>query len=81
MWQRWLLIGAWLIAVGDSVVFVPLLKSLYPRPSSRLYFGHPLLPETNYSFPSGHAIKAVVLYGMLAYFALQLYELGEHTQS
>jgi hypothetical protein len=51
------------------MVFVTLLKALFTRPS-RPYFEHPLLLETYYSFPSGHAMEAVVLYGMLAYFAM-----------
>jgi len=45
-----------------------LLKGLFVRP--RPYFEHPLLIETSYSFPSGHAMESFVLYGMLAYFAV-----------
>jgi undecaprenyl-diphosphatase len=67
-WRRWLLFGTWVIAAGGSVVLILLLKALFARP--RPYFEQPLLLETYYSFPSGHAMEAVVLYGMLAYFAV-----------
>ena len=66
--RRWLLFATWLIAAGGSVVLILLLKVLFARP--RPYFEQPLLLETYYSFPSGHAMEAVVLYGMLAYFAV-----------
>jgi undecaprenyl-diphosphatase len=67
-WRRWLLFGTWVIAAGGSVMFILLLKALFARP--RPYFEQPLLLETYYSFPSGHAMEAVVLYGTLAYFAV-----------
>jgi membrane-associated phospholipid phosphatase len=67
-WRRWLLFGTWVIAAGGSGVFLLLLKAFFARP--RPYFEQPLLLETYYSFPSGHAMEAVVLYGTLAYFAL-----------
>lgn len=66
--RRWLLFWTWLIATGGSVVLILLLKALFARP--RPYFEQPLLLEPYYSFPSGHAMEAVVLYGMLAYFAV-----------
>jgi membrane-associated phospholipid phosphatase len=68
VWRRWLLFGTWVIATGGSVVLILLLKALFARP--RPYFEQPMLLETYYSFPSGHAMEAVVLYGMLAYFAM-----------
>ncbi len=67
-WRRWLLFGTWVIAAGGSVVLILLLKALFARP--RPFFEQPLLLEPYYSFPSGHAMEAVVLYGMLAYFAV-----------
>ena len=45
-----------------------LIKDLFARP--RPSFEHPLLLETSYSFPSGHAMESFVVYGMLAYFAV-----------
>ncbi len=67
-WRRWLLFGTWIIAAGGSVLLLLLLKALFARP--RPYFEQPMLLETYYSFPSGHAMEVVVLYGMLAYFAV-----------
>ena len=67
-WRRWLLFWTWVIAAGGSVMLILLLKALFARP--RPYVEQPLLLETYYSFPSGHAMEAVVLYGTLAYFAV-----------
>jgi membrane-associated phospholipid phosphatase len=67
-WRRWLLFGTWVITAGGSMVLILLLKAVFARP--RPNFEQPLLLETYYSFPSGHAMEAVVLYGMLAYFAV-----------
>jgi membrane-associated phospholipid phosphatase len=66
--RRWLFLGSWLAAVAGSAVLNQLLKGLFERP--RPYFEHPLLVETSYSFPSGHAMESFVVYGMLAYFAV-----------
>jgi membrane-associated phospholipid phosphatase len=66
--RRWLFLGSWLAAVAGSAVLNHLLKQLFERP--RPYFKHPLLVETSYSFPSGHAMESFVVYGMLAYFAV-----------
>src|SRR5215211_1568012 len=53
--RQWLYLGTWVAAVGGSAVLDRLLKELFARP--RPYFEHPLLLETSYSFPSGHAIS------------------------
>jgi membrane protein DedA with SNARE-associated domain/membrane-associated phospholipid phosphatase len=66
--RRWLFLGTWLVAVGGSAVLNRLLKGLFARP--RPFFEHPLLIESSYSFPSGHAMESLVVYGMLAYFAV-----------
>jgi membrane protein DedA with SNARE-associated domain/membrane-associated phospholipid phosphatase len=66
--RRWLFLGSWLAAVAGSAVLNQLLKGLFARP--RPHFDHPLLIETSYSFPSGHAMESFVVYGMLAYFAV-----------
>src|SRR5829696_7207703 len=66
--RRWLFLGSWLAAVAGSAVLNYLLKGLFERP--RPYFEHPLLIETSYSFPSGHAMESFVVYGMLAYFVI-----------
>jgi undecaprenyl-diphosphatase len=66
--RRWLSLATWLVAVGGSAVLNQLLKALFARP--RPFFEHPLLIETSYSFPSGHAMESFVVYGMLAYFVV-----------
>lgn len=66
--RRWLYLGTWLAAVGGSAVLNQILKGLFAR--TRPFFEHPLLIETSYSFPSGHAMESLVVYGMLAYFAV-----------
>lgn len=69
VWRRWWLpLAMWLAAVAGGVALNQLLKGLFARP--RPSFADPLLPESGYSFPSGHAMQSLVLYGMLAYFAV-----------
>jgi undecaprenyl-diphosphatase len=57
-----------LAALAGGEALNLLLKELFARP--RPFFVDPLLPVTGYSFPSGHAMVALVAYGMLAYFAI-----------
>ena len=66
--RRWLHLATWIAAVAGGAVLNHLLKGLFARP--RPFFEHPLLIETSYSFPSGHAMESLVVYGMLAYFAV-----------
>jgi undecaprenyl-diphosphatase len=66
--RRWVYLATWIAAVGGSVALDRLLKELFARP--RPFFEHPLLVESSYSFPSGHAMESLVVYGMLAYFAV-----------
>ncbi len=61
-------LATWFAALVGSAALNQLLKTLFARP--RPYFEHPLVLETSYSFPSGHAMESLVLYGMLAYFAV-----------
>ncbi len=68
-WARqWGYLGTWIVAVAGCAILNRLLKELFDRP--RPSFDHPLLIETSYSFPSGHAMESLVMYGMLAYFAV-----------
>jgi membrane-associated phospholipid phosphatase len=66
--RQWLSLGTWLAALVGGVVLNQLLKEVFARP--RPYFEHPLVLETSYSFPSGHATMSLICYGMLAYFAV-----------
>jgi membrane-associated phospholipid phosphatase len=66
--RRWVSLVTWIVAAGGSAVLSQLLKGLFARP--RPFFEHPLLIEKSYSFPSGHAMESLVVYGMLAYFVV-----------
>src|SRR5919107_2512557 len=66
--QKWTFLVTWLAAVAGSAFLNHVLKGLFARP--RPHFEHPLLVETSYSFPSGHAMESFVIYGMLAYLAV-----------
>jgi len=66
--RSWLMLVAWLGAVLGGEALNLLLKDLFARP--RPSFEHPLVVETSYSFPSGQAMESLVVYGMLAYFAV-----------
>jgi membrane-associated phospholipid phosphatase len=65
--EKWKL-AFWLFAIfmGELLNFI--LKNLYDRP--RPVFLEPLAIATHASFPSGHAMKALIVYGMLAYFLM-----------
>src|SRR5919112_1846748 len=68
-WRRlWTLLWTWIAAVAGSALIDWLLKGLFQRP--RPHFAHPLVVESSYSFPSGHAMESFVVYGMLAYLAV-----------
>jgi len=64
--RQWLYLGTWLAGLAGGAALNQLLKELFARP--RPYFEHPLVLETSYSFPSGHATMSLIFYGMLAYF-------------
>lgn len=66
--RRWSALAAWLVAVLGGEALNLLLKDLFARP--RPPFERPLVVETSYSFPSGQAMESLVVYGMLAYFAV-----------
>lgn len=53
-----------LIAFGGAVCINAALKLLFARPRPAVF--PPLVSESSYSFPSGHAVAAVALYGLLA---------------
>ena len=66
--RRWSALAVWLVAVIGGEALNLLLKDLFARPRPR--FERPLVVETSYSFPSGQAMESLVVYGMLAYFAV-----------
>lgn len=57
------------VATSGGILLNLWLKSLIQRPRPGL---EPLLAETNYSFPSSHAMMALVVYGILAYISFQI---------
>jgi undecaprenyl-diphosphatase len=59
------------IAIVGAGVIIQSVKLLVHRP--RPSFFTPLLHEAGYSFPSGHSLIAMVVYGLLGYFALNLF--------
>ena len=60
--------AAWLVAVLGGEALNLLLKDLFARP--RPHFEHPLVVKASYGFPSGQAMGSLVVYGMLACFAV-----------
>jgi membrane protein DedA with SNARE-associated domain/membrane-associated phospholipid phosphatase len=68
-WDRLLTLA--LSVPGGSLVNVVMKEAFQrPRPSLKEAFVH----LTSYSFPSGHAMSSVLLYGLLAIFAIQSFE-------
>ena len=68
-WKRyWYRLVALLLIVPGGVLLNILLKFVFAR--QRPTFEHPLVIVLGYSFPSGHAFAATVLYGGLAAFAV-----------
>jgi membrane-associated phospholipid phosphatase len=66
--RRYIHLVTWAVAwIGGELLNV-LLKNIFARP--RPVFEDPLQVAANYSFPSGHAMLSVIVYGLLAYFAL-----------
>ena len=63
------------IAVIGAGVIIQGIKLFVqrPRPQAVPHSFQPLLHETGYSFPSGHSLIAMVVYGLLGYFALHLF--------
>ena len=61
------------LALATAGVFITslLFKDIFSRPRPQ---GHQLVVESGFSFPSVHAIIAVALYGMLAYFLVKYFK-------
>ena len=61
----------WLVmaSFGGTLLLNSLLKLLFARPRPDVF--PPLTSETTYSFPSGHTMAAVAVYGLLTLFLWQ----------
>jgi membrane-associated phospholipid phosphatase len=66
--RQWSLLAGWLTAVVGVGVLDSSLKGLFRRVGPRLH--NPWVAEAGWSFPSGHAMGTVVVYGFLAYMLL-----------
>jgi len=69
LWRRrffWL--AVLVSSVAGGALLNKLLKYAFHRP--RPHFDDPILRLTSYSFPSGHAMMATVLYGVVAAYLL-----------
>ena len=58
------------VAVIGAGLLIQVIKVTFQRARPDVF--EPLLHETGWSFPSGHSVIAVVVYGLLGYFALRL---------
>lgn len=65
--------AAWTIpiAIIGAGVIIQAVKLVIKRP--RPSFFAPVLHETGFSFPSGHSLIAMVVYGLLGYFLMHLF--------
>jgi undecaprenyl-diphosphatase len=68
--RQWLLLISWGVAILGNSLLNAFLKITFQR--LRPEFAEPILVEEFWSFPSGHAMGAVLLYGMLTYFLVLL---------
>ncbi len=69
-WHRWWLHAiTWALATGIGGLLVRMLKHLFER--ERPIHDHALTDSTGWSFPSGHAAGAMLIYGMLGYFVIR----------
>jgi membrane-associated phospholipid phosphatase len=66
--RQWPLLAGWLTAVVGVGVLDSSLKGLFRRVGPRLH--NPWVAEAGWSFPSGHTMATVVVYGFLAYMLL-----------
>ncbi len=72
IWRReWGWLAALLLARVGGGWLNYVLKALFERP--RPIFDDPLATATFYSFPSGHAMGSMIVYGLLAYWLLRRY--------
>ena len=66
--RSWAELFLWIVAVGGVIILNRLLKDSFE--TLRPMVGHTDRFEQSTGFPSGHAMAAVVTYGLLAYLAV-----------
>lgn len=66
--------AAWTLplAVVGAGLLIQGIKIAFHRPRPTLFT--PLLHESGYSFPSGHSLIAIVVYGLLGYFLMSAFK-------
>lgn len=70
LWRRWWLHAVtWVLTTGIGGVLVRLFKNHFER--QRPIHDHALTDSSGWSFPSGHAAGAMLIYGMLGYFVIR----------
>lgn len=66
LWRRhYHMLGFWILGMAGNGALNEVLKKFFSR--ERPAFEVPFLVEANYSFPSGHAMTSILVYGLLAY--------------
>jgi undecaprenyl-diphosphatase len=70
--RRWHWLLALVLVVPGGALLNELMKLAFQR--ARPTFDNPILALQSYSFPSGHAMAATLLYGFLAAFVVQVVE-------
>lgn len=65
--REWLRTAGWLAAMIGDAALNAALKASYQRVRPSAGWTNPFITEPGWSFPSGHAMGAIVAYGMLAY--------------
>jgi undecaprenyl-diphosphatase len=66
--RKKILLFSWAAAILGNSLLNAVLKATFER--GRPEFPDPILVETNWSFPSGHAMGAMVMYGMVTYLII-----------
>ena len=62
------------IVCAGGVLTNQVMKLFFAKPRPELW--HRLIPETSFSFPSGHAVGSMVVYGFIAYILAK--EMQQH---
>jgi len=76
--RQWILLGGWLTAFVGGGLLDEVLKLVIRRP--RPPYAAAFLQHYSWSFPSGHAMGALIGYGMLAYVLVVLWIHSRRTQ-
>jgi undecaprenyl-diphosphatase len=77
--RQWIVLAGWVAAFAGAGLLDQWLKMVIRRP--RPAYAAALLHNPTWSFPSGHAMGALVGYGMLAYVLLILWRESRRTQA